>query len=381
MNVAIDAMLLRPPYTGVQRYISGLIEAIVSHVPEINLTAYLSRGHGWPVPEALRVSEASIGKNRPIRICWEQIVLPFKLRFGGADLLHAPCYVMPALAPVIARIPTVLTVHDVTALDRPHLVSALNTLHYGLAMPLSLRLARCVIVPTRAVADRIVENGLSASRVEVVPWGVSGWFRAPALPSDPDVLEKLGVERPYVLHVGCIEPKKNIEHVIKAFFAMKMDTPLPHRLVLAGPRGPSYKSVSRLVCELDMEGNVIFTEHVSDENLAGLYRQADLVVCASTEEGFGFTPLEALACGTAVIVSDIPAFNEILGQEVPMVDPSDLSGLRKKMTEMLRDESARNQVVAAGRKRTSRYTWKQCAQRTYEIYHSVLSPSSSPSYD
>ena len=93
---------------------------------------------------------------------------------------------------------------------------------------------------------------------------------------------------------------------------------------------------------------------------------------ALMEEGFGFTPLEALACGTAVITSNIPAFTELLGRDVPMVDPSDLPGLRGRMTEMLRDESARNDTVEAGRKKASPYTWEQCARRTCEIYRECL---------
>lgn len=372
MNVAIDAMLLRHPYTGVQRYIVGLIRAIAAYVPGVNITAYLGRdGNGISEEtECLRICRAQVRNSwRPIRMLWEQFVLPFRLRVDGADLLHAPGYVMPALAPVVARIPTVLTVHDVTALDRPHLVSLPNGLHYGLAMPLSIRLARCVIVPTRAVADRISENALAARCVEIVPWGIDEdvFSRRPS-PADPDVLSRLGVARPYVLHVGRLEPKKNIGQVVKAFFAMKMDTGLPHRLVLAGSPGPSYRSLLGLVRELAMEEGIIFAGHVPDGDLAALYRQADLVLCASTEEGFGFPSLEALSCGTAVVTSNIPAFAETLGGDVPVFDPSDLPALRKIMTDMLKDESARKDVVKAGGKRVSRYTWRRCAERTCEIY-------------
>ncbi len=205
MNVAIDAMLLRRPYTGVQRYIAGLIRAIATHVPDVTLTAYIGTDHDGVFPEIenLHIHKAWVKNScRPLRILWEQIVLPFRVRAAGADIFHAPGYVMPALMPVIARRPVVLTVHDVTALDRPHLVGLMNGLHYGLAMPASMRLARCVIVPTRAVADRIVKNGLASRRIEVVPWGIEeDIFTPKSSPADPGVLTRLGIKRPYVLHV------------------------------------------------------------------------------------------------------------------------------------------------------------------------------------
>ncbi len=151
-----------------------------------------------------------------------------------------------------------------------------------------------------------------------------------------------------------------------------MDTTLPHTLVLAGARGPLQKEIHSLVRELMMTDRVIIAGHVSDDDLASLYRRADLAVCASTEEGFGFPPLEALACGTAVIVSDIPAFAETLDGSVLMMDPSDLPGLRGTMMDMLRDKSAREDVVRSGQKRVSLHTWKRCAERTCRIYRECV---------
>jgi glycosyltransferase involved in cell wall biosynthesis len=365
MHVAIDAMLLRPPHTGVQRYISGLIRALVAHVPGIELTVYIGRGHGWDtdLEGSVDFRRALVRSSiRPLRICWEQTVLPFSLRRSKAQLLHAPGYVMPVLGTVVSRKPVVLTVHDVTALDRPELASSLNAFHYGLLMPISVRLASCVIVPTRAVEAL-------PRRVEVVPWGIEErFFRGGRSEGDADILKGLGVEEPFVLHVGRTDPKKNIEQLIKAFFAMRMDTSSPHRLVLAGAPGRSHKHIRRLVANLRMDEYVVFTGHVSDEGLEVLYRRAELVVCASTDEGFGFPALEALASGSAVAVSRIPAFSEVLGDDVPMFDPEDLPGLRKMMTHLLRDDSARREVAERGKKLVEQYTWEKCARRTFGVY-------------
>ena len=110
-----------------------------------------------------------------------------------------------------------------------------------------------------------------------------------------------------------------------------------------------------------------------DEDLPGLYRQADLVVSPSSDEGFGFPPLEALLSGTAVAVSCIPAFVETLGDSVPMFPPGAIPALRGVMTDLLRDDGARRDVVGSGRKRASQYTWKSCAERMFEIYSCCLS--------
>lgn len=373
MNVAINGMLLSPPYTGVQRYISGLISAVASRVPEIKLSVYIGRKSPWRAPEGVMPRRALAGgRLRPARIAWEQCVLPFRLRLDDIDVLHAPGYVMPALASIVGKCPTVLTVHDTIALDCPDLVSQLNVIHYGLTMPLSLRLASCVIVPSKFVAERIIAGGFGVRRLEVIPWGVDQkLFSASAGPRDDTLLEELGVNPPYVLQVGRMEPKKNGEDVVKAFFAAKLQAGLPHRLVLAGARGPSSRTIESLVDELDMSGSVVMTGHVSDEVLSALYRKADLVVCASIEEGFGFPPLEALLCGTPVIAADIGPFRETLGGEVPLVAPGDTTSLRREMECLLGDESAGRDILKRGRKRALTFTWEKCAKRTRDIYLSV----------
>jgi glycosyltransferase involved in cell wall biosynthesis len=186
------------------------------------------------------------------------------------------------------------------------------------------------------------------------------------------VLERLNVDVPFLLHVGRTDPKKNLEQVIKAFFAMKMDTSCPHRLVLAGAPGRAHKSIRRLVASLRMDDYVIFPGHVDDGDLEALYRQAEYAVCASTDEGFAFPALEALASGTPVVTSDIPAFSEVLGDDVPMFDPSDLPGMRETMTEMLRDGSARREIAERGRKHAEQHTWARCARKTCGVYRRSL---------
>lgn len=370
MNVAVDAMLLRPPHTGVQRYIIDLIEAVSLHAADIRFSAYTKKGSGWnpPAAENLSIYETRAGRTRLGRICWEQLSLPFRLRRDRIDVFHAPGYVMPVLAPVIMRRPTVLTVHDLIALDRAELVSMSNGFHYGLMMPLSMRMARCVIVPTRAVADRIEKNSFRVKRLEVIPWGIHGRYSAVDTGSDVETLEAMGINKPYILSVGRAEPKKNAAQLIKAFFAMKMDTSLPHSLVLAGPRGPSRKAEEQLVLELQMKDRILFPGHVLDNDLPCLYRNAELTVSVSVEEGFGFTPLESLACGTPVLVSDIPAHRELLGDAVPMVGPEDLPGLREMITYVLKDNSAAGEIARKGREHIKRYTWEECAKRTCAVY-------------
>jgi glycosyltransferase involved in cell wall biosynthesis len=295
------------------------------------------------------------------------------LRLEETDVLHAPAYVMPLLAPLVARRPVVLTVHDTIALDRPDLTTYLNAMHFGLTMPLSLRLARTIIVPTSVVADRLIRISVPERKIRVIPWGIDDIFTNPeSRNSDDEVLERLGVERPYVLHVGALEPKKNLEYLVKAFFAFSMNSSAPHKLVLAGPKGESAGRLWRLVESLGARGNVVFTGFVADEDLPVLYRHADLVVCPSLEEGFGFTPLEALASGAPVITSDIPAFREVLGRSVPMFDPADLPALRLKLTDLLANESARAEIIAAGRERAAGYTWKRCARETLAVYSSCM---------
>ncbi len=367
MRILVDALSLNRPESGVQRYVRRLLQGLASR-GDVDLLAAVPRQVHVGIEDGLL--QARVGRSRLLRIGWQQVLFPFAARRLSPDVIHHPAYTYSVLHRVVARRPVVLTVHDTIALDMPRLVPRVNRLHFRVLMTSALKHSAYIVVPTRHVFDRLVAHGVSPSRMEVVPWGVSP-------PSGGK--ERSGVPGfPFVLHVGTFEAKKNIGTVVKGFFAAKSNKRLPHKLVLAGRPGPALGEVVSLVKSTNLVNDVFFCLDPSDDMLAELYRRASLVVSASLEEGFGFVPLEALLCGCPVVVSSIPAHDETLGGYVPMFAPTDLVRLRELVEEMLADERRCREVVESGRQAARRYTWEGCIDATVEIYNRCVSsfPSS-----
>ena len=185
--------------------------------------------------------------------------------------------------------------------------------------------------------------------------------------------EKYGLADPYFLFVGNIEPKKNVDQIIKAFFAVKLEKKIPHRLVLAGRRawksGPVFRLVRELgMKELGMDGHIRFLGHVPDGDLPLLYAGAEAFLFPSHWEGFGLPPLEAMASGVPVIASKAPVFAETLGEAALAVESTDLPGLRAALIEFLKDPRLGAQLKERGLARVKAFTWERAARATIEVY-------------
>ncbi len=375
MHIAINCHALVPPFTGVQRSIREMVYAVVAAAPEVAFSAYVPRGFDAALlPDApnftVRRSWA-LGKNRTLRILWEQFALPSRVWKDDVDVLHAPCYVMP----VWCSKPTVLTVHDLFALRLPQLCTRANASHFRRFLPKSVRRARAVVTPTHAVKRELVDalKDLRSDHVRVLPWGVGERF-APVTDSArrEAVALKYGLPPRYVLHVGRQEPKKNLVQLVQAYFAATAVARLPHRLVLAGPDGWGGKRLDRMIRELGIGERVVRPGFVDDEDLPAVYSLADALVFPSVAEGFGFPVLEAMACGTPVIASDIPPLREVAGDAARLVRPGDLPAWRTALEETLADADALRRLAEAGRRHARQYTWAAHGTALAELYRTVL---------
>jgi glycosyltransferase involved in cell wall biosynthesis len=301
-------------------------------------------------------------RSRLARIVYEERWLARRLK--GFDLLHAPGYVAPKRLPC----PLVLTVYDLVALTHPELAKKSNVLHYRWRLPRSARAAARIIVPLERVARQVVERlGVERERVRVVPLGVDARLKPPSLDARARVRARHHLNRPYILSVGNIEPKKNLPMLLRAFASLKRNG-LPHELVIVGKRGWKCRDVLRLPAELDIEADVRFLGYVEDDDLAGLYGGAELFAFPSLVEGFGLPPLEAMACGTPVVASDAEALVESTGdaaEHVPALDPE---ALANAMRRVLSDAALRERLRAAGLARAARFTWPRAAELTRAVY-------------
>lgn len=376
----------RGEYSGVHVAVRGLLNAVVAAAaPEDDFTLYVQRR----TPEGLPPESKRVRRVRPLwpagwragRISWEQLRLHSRVFTDGAELLHCPAYVMPRLC----LLPTVASVHDLLALTSPQACTAANRAHFGRMLPATLRLARRIVTPSehvrRAVLDYAAGEGKEklnaaelSARVEVIPWGVDARFRpATDAARREEVALRYGLPPRFALCVGRIEPKKNVQRAVEAYFAAAMARNLPHRLVLLGPRGWGVeRETLKVLRQLCPDNRALRLGFVPDEDLPAIYSLADCLIFPSLEEGFGFPVLEAMACGTPAVCSDIPPLREIAAGAALLVDTRDLPRLREAVEAALTGAGAAKGLREKGLERAARYSWSNHAERTLALYRNVI---------
>jgi len=369
MKIAIDGSLLSGVHSGVELSILGLITGLSTLPTDDSVVVYVGKTFQCPNLPAgcVKLRRASgAGSSRLRRIIWQQTALPMYLKAEKVDLFHGPGYVLPAMS----RVPGVVTVHDVIALTRPDLCKKSNVMHYRRVVPRSVRRAQLVIVPTNAVARQVAETlGTGEEKIRVIPGGIDSRFRPADKLQKDKVRRELDLPGPYILHVGNLEPKKNLTALVRAFFAAKKNKNLPHKLVLAGAPGWKYGPVLRLIGELGLESEVVRPGYLGRDLLPGLYSAADMFVFPSLIEGFGIPPLEAMACGAPVIISKDPALVETAGGAALEVEAEDLAELRKAIEAVAENKDLRARLIEKGRARAAQFSWIETARKTLDVYH------------
>lgn len=373
MKIAMDGSLLSGAMSGVELSILGLATGLACVPTDDRVLLYVGRkfeDEHLPAGCVKLRRAAGASRFRLGRILWQQTVLPLYVRMEHADVFHGPAYVLP----VFGGVPSVVTVYDAIALTRPELCKRSNVAHYRCVVPRSVRKARLVIVPSKAAAAQLMKAvGTRPEKIRVIPCGIDYHFRPAAEAAKRELTEALGLPGKFILFVGTIEPKKNVDMLVRAFFAAKVNRQLPHKLVLAGRLGWRYKPVLKTIKELGIEDDVVMPGHVPQECLPALYSAADMFVFPSLIEGFGIPPLEAMACGTPAIVSKDPALRETAGGAALEVDGADLGSLRDAIENVAARTSLRAELIGKGRARAAQFSWLASAKATLEVYHEALS--------
>lgn len=359
MRVALDCTPLLGPRTGVGNYTANVLAELVSAHPEDRwlATAFTVRGNDLPtqVPDgvATRVRPAPA---RALRQLWRRAPLPpVELFTGAQDVFHATNFVCPPTR----RAAGVLTVHDLAYLTHAGTVSARSREYVDL-VPLSIRRARVVCTPSEAVADQVREAyRVPPGSVVSTQLGVdAAWFSARP---DDDVRRRHGLPEQYLLAVGTLEPRKNLQRLVDAY-AVAGDQP---PLVLAGAAGWGGDLDTSAV----PAGRVIRTGRLPFADLQAVVAAAAGLLMPSLEEGFGLPTIEALACGVPVLASDIPVFREVLGEQATLVDPLLIESIADGIERLVQQPAG---TAHSRRGRAAGFTWARCAARTYQAYRQSL---------
>jgi glycosyltransferase involved in cell wall biosynthesis len=361
-------MLLGHRYSGVEESIDCLARALA----QSGTHDYTLYGQACPAVRSLASDRMRVRLShwpvqfRAIRILWEQLVFPALLGRDHMDVLHAPGYVAPLLAPV----PVVVTLYDLIALLHPELCTRSNHWHYRMLIPLSVRKAARVIVPSTATREALARWVPSvAGRIRVVPLGIAEPFNVVRDPRAAETLRiKYGVRGPFVLFVGRTEPKKNLVRLVEAYALLRRNGVTSYQLVVAGIPSWDQGAVEQAIRRHGLEGTVVFTGRVPREELPLLYSLAALFVFPSLYEGFGLPPLEAMACGAPVVASDRGALPETTGGAAVLVNPLAPPEIARAMQTVLGDSDLRNDLIARGLRHAQDYSWARTAAATEAVY-------------
>ncbi|MEZ4657957.1 MAG: glycosyltransferase family 1 protein [Caldilineaceae bacterium] len=277
---------------------------------------------------------------------------------SSPSLYHATEHLLP-----YTRRPTVLTVHDLIFERIPEHHTLRNRLFLRLAMPRFVKAANAIIaVSWQTKRDLIQLYNAPSEKIHVIYEGIDARFQPAALEEIARVKALHSPQRPYLLMVGTLEPRKNHATAIRALARLKQRGS-PHQLLIVGGLGWMFEPVHKLLDELRLHDDVHFTGYVPNEDLPALYSGADAVLLPSLYEGFGFTVLEAMACGAPVICSNVSSLPEVAGNAALMTPPEDDEALAAAIQRLLAEPGLADDLRQKGAERAALFRWERCAAR------------------
>lgn len=297
------------------------------------------------------------------RLRWQHLAVPKALRKLQPDVYHDTKNALPRRL----CCPAVVTVHDLAYYTVPKSFGFASRMFLRMATRDAVRRAKAIVVPSRATAgdlSKFFPN--SADRTHVVPHGIEPPPEIAAAASD-EAAARLALPEHYVLHVGTIQARKNVDLVVQAVRQLRASG-LPHRAVIVGRRGWLSE---RAFAEIDRDDTAHWIEYVNDDDLAVCYARAAAFVSPSAYEGFGFAVADALAAGVPTAVANISSLPELCGDAAILLADCHANAIADALGEILRDLDRSQQLRQLGRQRAASFTWQACADGHLRAYQSA----------
>jgi glycosyltransferase involved in cell wall biosynthesis len=370
LRVAADATAIPARLTGAGVYAARLL-AELARRDDLEVEAFCAPGSAAALAApGLRLRPVAAARaGRPARIAWTQLLAGRAARRAGADLLHGVHYELPLQAGLLQ----VVTIHDLTLLTHPEWHEASKVRWFGWAMRRAVAAAtRVLCVSATTAADLAGRLEVPADRVDVTPLGTD--LRPAPAERVAELRRRLGLDGPYLLGLGTVEPRKDLPTLVRAFAALAAD--LPHRLVLAGLAGWGAGELAAAVAASGVADRILVAGYVPEADKAALLTGADVFAYPSLYEGFGLPVLEAMACGTPVVTTTGGSLPEVADDAATLIEPGDPHALAAAVAKLATDPAARQDAAARGRTRAAGFTWARCAELTAAAYRRAAAPGS-----
>ncbi len=364
MRVGIDARLVYYRQAGISQYTVRLLEEFASIGKNDEFIVFQSRKDKSTLVDRPNFRKRSLWTPPHHRL--EQLLLPLEIATVDLDVLHSPDFIPPFRR----TCKSVITIHDLNFLLYPHFLTPESASYYGQIDQAVRKCDHIIAVSESTKRDIIRLTGAPENKITVVYEAAHPLYRPLQDESRlQQAKERLGIPNDFILFVSTIEPRKNVPTLLMAYRQLLHDYRTEASLILAGEKGWLFDEVFALVGKLGLQERVRFLGSVSPEDLLGLYNAARLLVHPAFYEGFGLPPLEAMACGTPVVVSNTSSLPEVVGDAALLVEPTDVDGMTVAMWRLLSDEALRQEMIDKGLKRARLFSWRKAALETLDIYH------------
>ncbi len=362
-RIGIDTAFLGNLRAGTWQYTSHLLHGIGSK-GGFTVIDRISRA----IPDIdLPTSVYPGGGEKLAKFYWPNFILPGNAARDRYDLVHCTT---PYGTFMPCRYRNVITICDVTPLLFPETHGKMNVWHYRLLLPAILKRADRIITISECSKQDIVRVfGVPEEKVSITLLAADERFKAVPEGTPGEFIERL--PDPYILNVGTLEPRKNLEGLLRAFASAKK-AGIQETLVITGAKGWGESHLAQLPQRLGIADSVVFTGFVDDNDLPFLYAGAKFFVYPSLYEGFGLPVLEAMACGTPVITSNLSSIPEVTGDAALLVDPESEAELSSAILKLAGDPLSRQILKEQGLKRAKLFCWEKSVTETLKIYEEVL---------
>jgi len=367
LRIAIDAHMVGQRETGNETYVLGLLHGLAQVDKHNHYFVLVTDPHSLHARIGLPENFTVIPLKPATDLLRVPLAMPWVAHRLGIDLLHVT-YVAPPVSPC-ARI---VTVHDISFKRFPHFFSLRDRLMLSTLVPLSMRLAKRVIVEAEFTRqDIIARYGLPTEKLAVIPLAPSAHF-APVRDGLrlQEIREKYELSEQFVLAVGNLQPRKNLTTLFSAVTELKTRGDKV-QLAVVGQAHWQAQTIFQHAGQAGSAHDIRFLGYVPDEDLQTLYSAACVFAFPSLYEGFGLPPLEAMACGTPVICSNTSTLPEVVGDAGLLLPSQDVSAWADALQSVLRDPALRDNLARRGLARAAELTWEGTARKTLEIYERV----------
>lgn len=363
MRVAIDArMIQHGSMHGIARYVYELLKGMNHLESKIEFFVIINANSPLLLDNSISKIEKIVISSSWISF-GEQVELPSVLKTHNIDLFHTPSFVAPLIVPC----KLVMTIHDLNHMVLPQFYTWFHQLYYKLVVHRSVFKSECILTVSEFSKKEIMRTlGLGGDKIFVTYNGVSETYKV----IDDELMKQYireiyGLPEKFIFCVSNNKPHKNITQLVRAYCYSDIDTPL----VLACP--VDYNLIK--IAESHNKKHLIyFSKFINEKHLPVLYSMTELFVYPSTYEGFGLPPLEALACGAPIVVSQSSSLPEVVGDCAVFANPYDYRDIARALEQGLNDENVRENLKSRGIKHSSKFSWDKMCRETFDIYMRTL---------